>query len=280
MEPLGSVLGLSLPEAPTTNAPAPHVRDRRRAREWHQAVDRLTAHRIEHARDEGDRDQIERDHQDELGRGPAFAKVRRRSHDDTPPACRDRNELVKVLVLFGQVEIEAHRRDRAWARHEGRRIKRTISRTVRPVLAALVGLARKHDRVHPSLERIAALAGCCPRTVAAALTILERIGIVARHRRRKPIATPYGRRMVQDTSAYVLVLPSETAAQIAARLDRGDAPTPAPRLPHRDQKASLAQLFYDQGEVGLPRGCQPVLPRPSVGDWRQRERQAMERSRL
>ena len=52
MDAIASVLGLSLPDAPATAPPAQNVRDRRRAREWHQAVDRLTAHRIEHARDE------------------------------------------------------------------------------------------------------------------------------------------------------------------------------------------------------------------------------------
>jgi len=275
------VLGLFIPDAPTTPTPAQHVRDRRRARAWREAVDRLTAHRIEHARNQAERDQVERDHQGELQRGPAFAKVRRRSHEDTPPACRDRNELIKVLALFSQVEIEAHRRDKAWARHEGRRIKRTIARTARPVLAALVGLAKAHAAVFPSLERLAALAGCCPRTVTAALTILERIGIVARHRRRKPIATPYGRRMVQDTSAYVLVLPSETAAQIAARLDRGDAPpSPAPRQARRDQKANDAEQYFDKGEEGLAMKGKMPPPRLAGYDWRQRDRQAMARSRL
>jgi len=278
MEPIGAVIGLSLPDAPTTPTPAQHVRDRRRTREWHHAVDRLTAHRLEHARNQAERDQVERDYKAEIDRGPAFAEVHRRSHEDTPPACRDRNELARALVLFGQVDTEMHRRDLAWARHEQRRIKRTIARTARPVLAALVGLARRHDRVHPSLERIAAMAGCCPRTVTAALAMLERIGLVARHRRRKVVMTPYGRRQVQDCNCYILTLPAETAAQIAARLDRGDAPLPpAPRRTSRDQKAKDAELFYDHVEVGLARRCQLVPPRPTGHDWRARERAAMAR---
>lgn len=275
MEAVASVLGLLIPDAPAPPAHAPNVRDRRRARDWHDAVERLTAYRLEHAQHQADRDQVQREHEDELDRGPAFAKTRRRSHDDTPAAARDRNDLVRILALFSQLEIEVHRRDRAWARHEGRRIKRTIARTVRPVLAALVGLAKTHVYVFPSLERLAAMAGCCPRTVTAALTTLERIGAVARVRRRKTIVTPYGRRQVQDSNCYILTMPAETAAQIAARLDRGDAPPPAPRQTPRDQTANLAELFHDKWEVGFPSWGQPMPPRPNGRDWRERERLAM-----
>ncbi len=279
MEPIGAVIGLPIPDAPATAPPAPHVRDRRRARDWHQAVGRLTAHRLEHARTEADRADIERDHEAEIDRGPAFAKVRRRSHDDTPAAIKDRNDIVRILMLFGQIEIEAHRRDKAWARHQNMRVKRTIPRTARPVLAALAGLAKKHESVFPSLERLAALAGCCPRTVTTALATLGRIGVVARGRRRKTIVTSYGRRTVQNSNAYVLIMPSETPAQIAARLDRGDAPPPAPRQARPHQKANDAELYIDQGEVGSSRWRQPMPTRPNQTDWRERERMAMARSR-
>jgi hypothetical protein len=245
MQHLAAVVGAALPiDAPATKRPASHVRDRRRAQAWHLATGRLTGHRLEHASTPEEVARIESDHVAEVEAGPAFAKVRRRSGDETPIACTDRNELVRILVLFGQIEAECFRRDRAWADHEGRRIRRTISRTVRPVLAALVGLARRHAQVFPSLERIASLAGCCRRTVTSALAMLDAMGLVVRHRRRKRISTPYGARMTQATSAFVLVLPTETASQIAARLDRGESPPPRPRF----QKANLAQLFNERPE--------------------------------
>lgn len=237
---------------------------------------------------------MEAEYNAEIAAGPAFAKMHRGSGDDTLRACRDRNDLAKVLHWFGKLEAECYRRDRAWAEHCGQRIRRSISRCARPVLAALVALARRHDAIFPSLERIASLAHVCRRTVQAVLDQLEAAGIIGRVRRRKMIPTPYGKRSAQDTSSYCVVIPAEPAATVAERLDReGDEQV-------RIQKANVAQLFATTQShrktlvatpaplfehEGVDKDPQDNLPAPESemarrahATWRDRARTALQRT--
>jgi hypothetical protein len=81
------------------------------------------------------------------------------------------------------------------------------------VLKALTKLTVKHNgKVFPSLEGLAYLAGVSRRSAFAAISLLEKWGFLTITRRSKRVTTPFGQRLVQDTSLYRLILPQGLAA--------------------------------------------------------------------
>lgn len=268
MQHLAAVAGTITGVAESRSGPPP-IRQPRRATTWREAIDRIAAWRLANSSSEAERDQIEAELAAELAAGPGFLKVWRGSGDEMPVACRDRNALARLMAFFARLERESYKADRAWADHEGRRLRRTIALTVARVLLAIVSLAKKHEHVFPSLERLARMAQVSVRTVASALTVLAALGLVRRYRRRKTIRTSFGPRVVQDTSAYEVIVPADLeTARPAPPEKRAKSTAPV-------QTAKVSKQLITPEVKGLPGWIGPAMPRPNVGDWRAREREAM-----
>jgi DNA-binding MarR family transcriptional regulator len=245
------------------------ARHKRRASSWRRSLDLLAAWRLANAPTEAERREIEAEHGLEVKRGPDFLKVHRNSDNEAPVGCRDRNALAKLMAFFNRLERESYAADKAWADHENRRLRRSLPLTTGRVLLALVALAQRHQHVHPSLERLARMAQLCRRTVSDALDRLEALGLVRRYRRRKVIRTSFGLRVVQDTSAYEVIVPADLEAQRPAPPEN----RPKSMVPVQSAKNAkqliLAHADQRSGWIG------PVPARPIKGDWRERERLAM-----
>lgn len=271
MQPLAAVAGGLLPglEAPRERRTA--ARNSRRAVAWREQLERVAGHALEQASTKAERDAVEHAHREAVAHGPDWAKIRRGSDYARPIAIKDRNQIDLLMRWFARLERETYAADRAWARHEQRTIRRTIPRTARAVLMAIVALARKYQTVHPSIERLASMAQACRRTVVAVLDVLEGLGIVTRHRRRKRERTDLGLiREVQDCSAYVLTMPE--GVDLEAR------PKPAVSQSAKDaQQSALHPQPTKEGRVAqTPRAGQAG---PTRGhDWRMRTRQALDRA--
>lgn len=272
MEPLGSVLGVALPFADAPSNRSQIARHARRASAWRRQLEALAAWRLANAPTEAERREVDAEYRIEVKRGPGFLKVWRGSGDETPVGCRDRNALAKMMVYYGRLEREAYKQDRAWAEHEGRRIRRTLPFSTGRVYRALVSLAQKHEHVYPSLERLAGMAQLSRRTVSDALERLEALGLVRRYRRRKAIRTSFGPRVVQAASAYEVIVPADLEAK-----------RPAPPENRAKSKAPVQGAIVAKQSItreGGPRSgwIGPVPVRQIAGDWRQRERAAMARN--
>jgi hypothetical protein len=59
-----------------------------------------------------------------------------------PPRRVDRG-AGRVVVYLQRLERQTWLKDRAIAAHEGKKVRRWTARTVRPILVALIGLARR-----------------------------------------------------------------------------------------------------------------------------------------
>lgn len=274
MEPLGSVLGVALPFADAPPNRTQIARHGKRASAWRRSLDILAAWRLSNAPTEAERREIEAEHGLEVKRGPDFLKVWRGSGDEVPLGCRDRNGLAKLATYFNRLERESYAADKAWADHKGRRIRRTLPFSTGRVYRALVALAQKHEQVYPSLERLAQMAQLCRRTVSDALGRLEALGLVRRVRRRKAIRTSFGPRVVQDTSAYEVIVPADLEAQRPAPPEnraKSEAPV---------QKAKVAKQLVQAAAEPRSGWIGPVPARQIAGDWRERERLAMARRRI
>jgi len=234
MQPLAAVAGDVLPglQAPRERRTA--ARNSRRALAWREQLERVAGFALSQARTSAQRDAVENAHREAVAHGPDWARIRHGSDYARPVAVKDRNQLDRLLRWFSRVERETWAADRAWARHEQRTIRRTIPRTVRAVLMAIVALARKYDHVHPSIERLASMAQASRRTVVACLDVLEGLGLVTRHRRRKRERTELGQiREVQDCSAYVLTVPGEA----------GTVPGEAGRRPECKRYPAISPIY-------------------------------------
>jgi len=257
-------------EAPRERATV--ARNSRRALAWREQLERIAGYAMSQAKSEPERAEIEAAHRAEVKRGPDWVKIRKGSDFARPVAVKDRNQLDRLLRWFALVERETYAADRAWARHEKRTIRRTIARTVARVLLALVALAKKYAAVFPSIERLASMAQCCRSTAAAALDILETIGLVTRQRRRKVVPSAFGPRVVQDTSCYCLALPA--GADVAAR------PKPITVVP-KDQNAKVTQRSAVEGQPvqkSVAMNAPKPSPAPTAHDWRARSRALLDAS--
>jgi len=273
MQHLAAVAGAVLPGLDAPPIRTQVARHERRASAWRRQLEALAAWRLANAPTEAERREVDAEYRIEVKRGPGFLKVWRGSGDEMSVGCRDRNALAKLMPYYNRLEREAYKQDRAWAEHEGRRISRTLPFSTGRVYRALVSLAQKHQHVHPSLERLARMAQLSRRTVQDALGRLEALGLVRRFRRRKAIRTSFGPRVVQDTSAYEVIVPADLEAKRpVAPENRVKSTTPV-------QSAKVSkQLIH--GEVAQRSGwIGPVPARQIGGDWRERERLAMARAR-
>lgn len=262
-EAVGVALPIDAPHERSTKA-----RNGRRALKWREQLERDTGAAMERAHTFEQRDAVEAAHAEEVALGPDWPKIRRGSEYRTPAACRDRNALARLLVYFTRLEREKWTKDRAVANHEARRVRRSIGRTVRPVLVALIGLARRFEHVFPSLERLASLALCSRRAVVTALATLGELGLVVVHRRRKRIVTALGMpREAQATNCYQIIEPAGIEAhrpRVSASIER----------PARLESAKRAQQSGPQ--ISAEQRESPIRPAGDlatrVGDWRSRTR--------
>ena len=263
MQSLSAALFEALPQPPR-----PPLRHNRRALRWREDIERATGAALAKAATRSQRDAVEAAHDQVVRRGPDFAKFRRGSTYATPVAVKDRNALDRLVRWFAYAEREAYQRDRASARHEGRTIRRSIPRTARPVLLALVALARKYGCVYPSIERLASMAQCCRRTAVACLQVLEDLGLITRHRRRKRITNALGVAMeVQDTNAYALTAPQPEGSATASG-------------PGTGEKAKVVHLSGIDDQPSRRVKVASAIPAPAAPssctiDWRSRARAAL-----
>lgn len=270
MRQLADVTGKLLPSAhfrPERNTSA---RNRRRALRWREQVERATGAAMEKAATVQERDKIEAAYAAEVKAGPDWCRIRRGSEFRTPPpACKDRNALAKLMVHFGRLEREHHQKDSAIAAHEGRKLRRSISRNCRAVLAALVGMAKRYDHLFPSLQRLADMALCSRRSIVSALDKLVELGVVVKLRRRKRVMTALGSiRETQDSNAYQIIVPPEVEAM-------------RPRVSTSHQSAKIAQHSPTQEQpIREFRVAEPPIPTKSpnsvAANWRERSRVALE----
>jgi len=273
MQPLAAVAGGLLPGLEAPRERRTTARNSRRAIAWREQLERVAGHALEQARTQAERDAVEHAHRQAVAHGPDWAKIRRGSDYARPVAVKDRNQLDRLLRWFARLERETYAADRAWARHEQRTMRRTIPRTARAVLLALVSLARKYATVHPSIERLASMAQACRRTVASCLDVLENLGLVIRHRRRKRERTALGMvREVQDCNAYVLAMPE--GVDLEAR------PKPAAPVSQSAKNAQQSDLDRQPGKeprVAQTPGASQNGP-TRAHDWRARTREALNRA--
>jgi len=280
MQPLAAVAGTLLPglDAPPERRTA--ARNSRRARAWREQLERVAGHALEHASTAADRDAVDEAHRAAVAHGPDWARIRRGSDYARPVAVKDRNQLDRLLRWFARLERETYAADRAWARHERRNTRRTIPRTVRAILAALIALARKYATVHPSIERLANMGQMSRRTAVGCLDVLEELGLVVRHRRRRRERTELGLvREVQDCNAYVLAMPEG--------IDIEAKPRPPAAAIYQSAKVAQQSKIKVQSitEASIPAPPRPsTLPpmppaRPSAhATWRERARTALEQA--
>ena len=233
MQPVAAVAGRLLPGLDAPSERSTSTRNSRRALAWREQLERVAGHALEQARSREGREAVAQAHAEAVAHGPDWARIRRGSDYAKPVAVKDRNQLDRLLRWFARLERETYAADRAWAKHEQRSTRRTIPRTARAILLALVALARKYQTVHPSIERLASMGQMSRRTAAAVLDVLEALGLVVRHRRRKRERTDLGLvREVQDCSAYVLTVPEDVSL---------GAERPRPATMARTQSAKVAQ---------------------------------------
>jgi len=282
MEAIASGAAKLLPglDAPLERRTA--ARNSRRARAWREQLERIAGHALEHAGTVAERDAVAEAHCEAVAHGPDWARIRHGSDYARPVAVKDRNELDRLLRWFARLERETYAADRAWARHEQRSTRRTIPRTAHAILLALVALARKYATVHPSIERLASMGQMSRRTAVAVLDVLEGLGLVVRHRRRRRERSALGAlREVQDSNAYVLSMPEGANLGSRPRIPAGRPPQSAKVAQQLDLNGQTNEERY----IATPtRGAPPLgQERRSDGptpnhDWRARSRKLLERA--
>ena len=131
--------------------------------------------------------------------GPEFTQYRGKSRfGEAPPHRLDREAIHKLRFMFNSMAR------RGWEAKEPGRHRGIITRTCKDVFGALLFLAGKYPALFPSFERLAHLAQCCCKSVATALTTLESLGFITRHRRLRYVWGPLGRKAEQTTNGYEL----------------------------------------------------------------------------
>ena len=271
MRQLAAGLGPTLPIDAPPERPT-RVRNSRRALAWREQLERTAGHALSMAKTKAEQDAVAEAHAAEVRVGPDWVKVRRGSIAGVPVACKDRNALDRLLRWFALLERETHAADKAWARHERRVIRRTIPRTARAVLLALVALSKRYSSVFPSIERLASMAQCCRRTVVMVLNVLEHLGLVKRIRRRKIVQGPFGLRVVQTTNCYIVTIPAGASA--GQRRPRPAEIEKQAEKANSSQQSAIQQVqsrkeFRVVGAVPVKWGPNRTYDGPTKGfDWR------------
>lgn len=161
------------------------------------ALGRAYAYAMQLARTDDEREEATRAYEHRMAEGPDFTRARSKSDFREPPPHKlDRNEVARLKVAFDTM-CRGMWRVKDAGRHRG-----AISRTTRDVFHALLFLAQRHNRLFPSLARLATLAQCCTQSVVTALARLEEFGFLTRHRRLKRLRGVMGLETAQDTNAY------------------------------------------------------------------------------
>jgi hypothetical protein len=274
MQRLSAAAGIALPmHAPPERST--RTRNSRRALRWREQLERVAGHAMAQARTQAQRDEVGEAHAEAVAHGPDWARIRRGSDFARPVAVKDRNALDRLLRWFARLERETWQADRAWARHEQRTIRRSIPRTARAVLLALVALSRKYQVVHPSIARLGSMAQCCRSTVVAALDVLEGLGVVTRHRRRKVVQTSFGPRVAQDCSAYVICAPDgclEDRPRPARSRPQVQSVNSRQRLELQGQQSTGVRVAQAESPPKPPNATLPMADH----DWRARARAALD----
>ncbi|MGD9806446.1 MAG: helix-turn-helix domain-containing protein [Hyphomicrobiaceae bacterium] len=274
MQPLAAVAGELLPGLNAPRERRTSARNSRRAVAWREQLERIAGHALSQARTSAEQDAVEKAHAEAVAHGPDWARIRQGSDYARPVAVKDRNQLDRLLRWFARLERETYAADKAWARHEQRTIRRTIPRTARSILLALVALARKHAVVFPSIERLAAMGQMSRRTAVACLDTLESLGLVIRHRRRRRERTELGViREVQDTSCYQLSVPDGAETDVR--------PKPPAKAVYQSAKDAQQSVLHRQSRkvVRVAETPRPASSGPTRGhDWRARSREALNRA--
>lgn len=206
-----------MPQTPPNGAGVAHNPNRQAA--WRASLERSFAYYHDRASSDGERAQLEALYERELTHGPDF--TRHHSTADFSPAPRitaDRNELARIRFQFRLLVDRQTDADRDAARREGKRkFSRTFAFTVERVLDFLANMAAKHRHVFPCLDSIAAATRLDRKTVQAAIRTLELFGFLTVVRRIKRIRTALGFKVVQDSNAYNIQLPTSGLGAIALR---------------------------------------------------------------
>jgi hypothetical protein len=146
---------------------------------------------------------------------------------------------------------------RRWDREtrQPRRHGGIIGRTALAALYALLFdfLNHRTGRLDPSLDAIAAKAGCCRRAVIDALARLRDLGLIAWRRRCEETRDAEGRfRLRQQTNAYAVLLPSQWRGYRDSEPPLPDPATlGAPERVPDPIEAAVAELTQGQHKASL-----------------------------
>jgi hypothetical protein len=242
-----------LPPAPSSATNSP-----RREAAWRADLTRAWGYWRSRAKDEAEAARIDAAYDEQLAEGPDFARYHRGSEfRDAPRINLDRNDLAKLMTVWRAIERGSWN-DKEKGKHGG-----VIGKLPLRVLEAfLFVLYRQGRSICVPYEAIATAAMICRRSVAMALALLERMGLLTIHRRIKRIKTPLGFKVVQDCNAYELH-PPRGLGSIAARLFGGLAAL-------FDPESSECKNFPAKGDhsyLNRRGGQNSPPPEPEADPW-------------
>src|SRR5437016_9914033 len=194
--------------AKTEGGPPP-IRCKRRYVQWHCKAYR-TAMELRR-RHKSQAEEINAALAEELERGPDFLEWHRGSRFRDPPKNNiDRNYLARIWFVAQMIERKS------WACRKKRKRGGTLGTVALELLRTLLFVIKKIDgRLYPSYETLAVLSRKSRRAIVNAMQVLERMGFVTIHKRIKRIKTPFGPRVVQESNAYTLHLPTTGLGALA-----------------------------------------------------------------
>jgi hypothetical protein len=205
--------------AGTAQVPATRhlIRATRREADWRRQLAQALAYATNQSPEQAEELLAEYERRERAG--PDFMRQRPDSVITAAPVINlDRNERVRLITTFRALTR------RTWVNKETGRHRGAVSRTCEAVFGALLYLATKYGRVHPSLTGLAHLAMCCRASVVTALADLEdKLGFVTRIRRLRRIKTPLGFETVQETNAYLVHRPMKGLGFLAVALFASNA---------------------------------------------------------
>ena len=192
--------------AATTHAPprsaaieSASARSRNRAAAWAHDLHQWRLYRLDHARNDGERHEIEAEYEQRLEGGPDFASYREGSSFAEPPLHElDAEGKRQCLAAFDAV--------REWSFKNRKPRGQSVSLRYREVLRFLLSMAGKFGRVYPALATIARACSCSVKTVSNALAWLRAWGFLSWQRRIKRVQTALGTAVRQTSNAYRLAL--------------------------------------------------------------------------
>jgi hypothetical protein len=240
-------------------APRPATNSPRREAAWRADLTRAWGYWRGRAKDEAEAARIDAAFDEQMEEGPDFARYHRGSEfKDAPRVTLDRNDVAKLMAAWRAIERGS------WNAKEKGKHGGVIGKLPLRVLEAfLFVLYRPGRAICLPYEAIAKAAMISRRSVATALELLERMGLLTIHRRIKRIKTALGFKVVQDCNAYELH-PPRGLGSIAARLFGGLAAV-------FDPPASECKKFPAKGTGSFLRegeGRNSPSPSPTEDPWR------------